>query len=452
MHSLVEAFDPVLVSVGAPGVDDALIEVHRSIDDLVADHVRPGAEGTVVAEIDRAVTRLQATKLALVARAERTGLARRAGASSTGAWLAGRTRSTGASAAAEVRLAVALESDDLADTRAALAEGMVSAAHASVIATVVSQLPDELDPDQRAAVGARLVRQARHLDPARLRRVSRRALAAAELTAERERVAGGVMARSEEERALARTRLTLHDNLDGTTGGHFTIPTFAGEILRKVIQQITSPRRRGCAVGVAPPSDEDHLTSIAAHLDADPGSTDAGPGARTNWSHRYGLALVEVLEHLPTDRLNGKVAATVVVTVDEQHLRDEVGVAGLDTGSTLSIGEVRRLACGAGILPAVLDTKGLPLDLGRTTRFFTEAQRVALTTLYDECAAEGCDRPYAWSELHHADPWSRGGRTDLRDAVPLCGFHHRRIHDPAFHHRIDGSPGSRRTVTFHHRT
>ena len=47
----------------------------------------------------------------------------------------------------------------------------------------------------------------------------------------------------------------------------------------------------------------------------------------------------------------------------------------------------------------------------------------------------------AWCEAHHRIPWLRGGRTDLRDLVPLCGFHHQRIHDPAYdrRYRPDGT-------------
>ena len=114
-----------------------------------------------------------------------------------------------------------------------------------------------------------------------------------------------------------------------------------------------------------------------------------------------------------------QVAATVVVTIDHDRLREGVGAAHLDTGHDLSASETRRVACNAGILPAVLSGASLPLDLGRSNRFFSEAQRVALATTYDECAAEGCDRPYAWSELHHEDPWAKGGATDLDLAVPL---------------------------------
>ena len=160
---------------------------------------------------------------------------------------------------------------------------------------------------------------------------------------------------------------------------------------------------------------------------------------------------MELLEHLPTDRLNGKVAATVVVTVDHDQLRQNLGAAHLDTGHDLSVSETRRLACTAGILPAVLDGTSLPLDLGRANRFFTEAQRVALATTYDECASEGCDRPYAWSELHHEDPWAKDGRTDLQLAVPLCRFHHRRAHDPTYDHCVRTDSSGRKSVTYHRR-
>ncbi len=170
-----------------------------------------------------------------------------------------------------------------------------------------------------------------------------------------------------------------------------------------------------------------------------------------DWAQRHGQAFVEILEHLPTDRLPGRTAANVVVTVDLEALREGLGVAHLDTGHDLSAAQARRLACSAGILPAVLGGAGLPLDLGRTARFFSERQSTALATVYDECSAEGCDRPYAWCELHHEDPWSVGGTTDLDLAVPLCGWHHRRIHDRRYEHAITDA-GGRKRVAFHRRT
>ena len=88
----------------------------------------------------------------------------------------------------------------------------------------------------------------------------------------------------------------------------------------------------------------------------------------------------------------------------------------------------------------------------RQERFFTDPQRTALGAIYEQCAAAGCDRPFAWSELHHEQPWSRGGRTDIDDALPVCGHHHRLLHDPAYRHTRSRDPGTgRKVVTFHAR-
>ena len=139
--------------------------------------------------------------------------------------------------------------------------------------------------------------------------------------------------------------------------------------------------------------------------------------------------------------MHPKTAATVVVTIDHQILQDALKAARLDTGESLSAGEARRLACNTGLIPAVLGTGSVALDLGRETRLFSEAQRIAVGLQHATCAAEGCERPYAWCELHHHNPWSRGGRTDLKEAVPLCHRHHQYIHDTAYNHAClpDGS-------------
>ena len=332
-------------------------------------------------------------------------------------------------------------------TREALAAGDVSTDHAQVIATTTAQLPDGLSQQERAAIETDLVRRAKLVDPGTLRKEGRRILSVtersrAEVDAHEDRVL-----RSEEDAALAKTRLTWHHNGDGTTTGHFTLPTLAASILAKTVQQIASPRRfaqqaakAAKAAGASTPSDVEAAT------------WDAFRAADGDWAHRYGRAFVELLEHLPTDSLSGKVAATVLVTIDHDQLKAGVGAAHLDTGQDLSAGEARRLACNAGIVPAVLGGRSAPLDLGRQERFFTEAQRVALATTYDTCAAEACDRPYAWSELHHEDPWARGGRTDLALAVPLCGHHHRRVHDPRYAHRIETDHRGKESVSFALRT
>jgi hypothetical protein len=423
------------------------VEVLREIDRAL-DRVNPGdvvgaaAAGAALGAVDKVITRLQAVRLSLVAEADRAEVASQSGMTGTGAWLAARTRREGGQAARDVRLATALDTG-LTATRRALAAGEVSTEHAQVIATATAQLPAGLDHAERVAIETALVRRAKLVDPGTLRRDGRRALAAversqAEVDAHEDRVL-----RTQEERALATSRLTWHHNGDGTTSGHFTLPTLAASILVKTVQQIASPRR--FAQQAAKAAKAAGATTAGEVADA---TWDAFRAADGDWAHRYGSAFVELLEHLPTGTLSGRVAATVVVTVDHEQLKAAVGAAHLDTGHDLSAGEARRLACNAGILPAVLGGRSVPLDLGRQERFFTEAQRISLATVYDTCAAQGCDRPYAWSELHHEDPWAAGGRTDLALAVPLCGHHHRRAHDPRHWHRVDTDSHGKKSVTY----
>ena len=379
--------------------------------------------------------------------------------SSTSAWVAANTRSPGAKAAADLTLATALR-DTLPVTKAALVVGALSTAHAAIIAGTLSRLPETLTPTERTKVETALVAQAKQVDPNRLRKAARRALLAAERTEREVLEHEDAELRGEEARAEKRIRLTMHDNNDGTVSGHFTVPSLAGAILRKTIQQMISPRRhrgdtatasqRGGGSAAAGSAGGASRTGSAFGAQVGSGASSSSGGSfgspvrDIDWANRSGQAFVELLEHLPTDRLTSKVAATVVVTIDHDRLRESLGAAHLDTGHDLSAAQTRRLACNAGILPAILGGSSLPLDLGRTARFFTEAQRVALATTYDECAADGCDRPFSWCELHHQDPWARNGPTDLHLAVPVCSFHHHRAHDPRYHSSITTDPDGRK--------
>ena len=102
--------------------------------------------------------------------------------------------------------------------------------------------------------------------------------------------------------------------------------------------------------------------------------------------------------------------------------------AQLDTGGEISPGAARRLACEAGIIPAVLGGRSQVLDLGRKRRFHTEAQRIAKTIEAGGCQVEGCDWPPGMCHLHHPVRWADGGHTNS-DAIMICPHHHARAHD-----------------------
>lgn len=410
--------------------------VHRAIDRLDVSELGDGEHAAVLRDLERAKRRLDSALLDVLVSADKARVGERAGHTGTGSWASSQTKCGGGEGFAQSRLATDIE-EGLREVGRALAEGAISSDHARIIAATMRRLPEELSQDHRDAVERHLVDQARYLVPGQLRKVARRALEAAERSLKDVDQDEDEQLRDEERRALARTRLSMRDNGDGMTSGHFRVPTHAGSMLRKMIQQLASPRRDRARQAWGEPCEgsEDGTTTYGA----------------TDWAHRNGLALLEILEHLPTDRLHGKVGATVIATVDLEGLRSGVGAARLDTGDVVSAGQARRLACNAGILPVVLGGSSLPLDLGRADRFFTEAQRVALATVYTECAAAGCDRPYSWCELHHEDPWSEGGRTDLDAAVPLCGYHHRRMHDPGFVARVSTDDAGVKTVRLRQR-
>ncbi len=145
---------------------------------------------------------------------------------------------------------------------------------------------------------------------------------------------------------------------------------------------------------------------------------------------RLGQAFHEYVERYPSDRLPrlGGLSAAVVVTADAGILRGLRQAAHLDTGVAISPGQLVRWACEARLVPAVLDTGGHVLDLGRSTRFHTPAQRLALVAEQRTCQHPACDVPGFLCHVHHTIAWHDHGPTNTTDAVLLCPYHHHRAH------------------------
>ncbi|KQT92079.1 hypothetical protein ASG49_08910 [Marmoricola sp. Leaf446] len=369
---------------------------------------------TALQGVERAQRRLAAVRLKVLGAAEAQQTAAARGLPTTAAWAARESRTSTVDAARETRLAVALGAEPHGDTARALEAGDVSTAHAAVITAALATLPGRLTTDQRAACERRLVVDAQRYSPDQLRRHARRVLAEVEPDQQAVDAEEDAQVAAEEDRAYAATALSFHDNGDGTVTGRFTLPHLQAAMLKKAVEALAAPRRvRGTE--------------------------------HTSPEHARGIALATLLEHLPTEHLTGTTSAQVVVTMDVTLLRGALRTAGLDTDQPISAGQARRLACNAHLLPAVwgktLGGASRVLDLGRSSRLFNDTQRTAVAAVHRHCAADGCDRPTAWCELHHRTAWSTGGTTDLADAVPLCHWHHRRIHDHRFRHswRPDGS-------------
>jgi HNH endonuclease len=91
-----------------------------------------------------------------------------------------------------------------------------------------------------------------------------------------------------------------------------------------------------------------------------------------------------------------------------------------------------------------------PLELGRSTRVVSPAQRTALAVRDGGCVFPGCDRPVSWCEGHHLWHWLDGGPTDLPNLALLCRAHHRAIHEGGW--QLTRQPDGRFTVTPPQRT
>uniref|UniRef100_UPI000A00F8E1 HNH endonuclease signature motif containing protein n=1 Tax=Nocardioides halotolerans TaxID=433660 RepID=UPI000A00F8E1 len=379
------------------------------------------ADDTVatIAEVQSAKAQLAELEARLLTHAGRVDLPGQTGATSTATWHAATTRTTKTHAHRTMRLADGLELHEA--TRTALADGRVHVEQSEAILRALADLPDDLDAAIAAEAERRLLEYAREFDAKQLKVLGRRIL---EVTSpETADAHEATLLEGEERRAAAATRLTIWDDGHGTTHGRFTLDTLTGAMLKKHLFALAAPKHQASK----------------------------GPlSERRPTPQRLGEAFVELIQRYPNKKLPkaGGLNATVVVMMTLDALEGRLKAAHLDTGERLSPGAARRLACEAGVLPAVLDGKSHVLDLGRKQRFASEAQRIAKTIEACGCEIDGCDWPPGMTHTHHQKRWTYGGNTNLRDLISLCPHHHARAHDPRYH--LDQLPTGK--YTFHRRT
>jgi hypothetical protein len=397
----------------------------------------PAEQRETLVDLARAEAQLAALRLRVLAEADRSGATDTEAAASAADWVAGETKQTRTTARADLKLARGLEQHQLVAD--ALAAGRANPSQARTIVEAVDLLPTSgefaVSVEQRVRAEAHLVGLVSDYDATALRILGRKVfeVIAPDLAEAYE----GMVLEAQEAAAARRTILQLREDETGTCHGRFRIPTLHGHILNKMILALCSPARH-----------------TQTGPEADPGAASLGSGLGDDLPTpvRHGLAFCQLLEAIPAKSLPkaGGTSATIVVTMTLDQLLaglDAAGVCPLDTGAQISAGEARRLACGAGIIPAVLGGKSQVLDVGRKRRFHTQAQRVAMALRDTGCTEQNCDKPPALCHAHHDIPWSEGGPTDLRHGRLLCGHHHRRIHDT----RYTATRHANGKVTFHRR-
>lgn len=123
---------------------------------------------------------------------------------------------------------------------------------------------------------------------------------------------------------------------------------------------------------------------------------------------------------------------SVVVHVDLDTLRGgrhDATLCETDSGVSVPVDAVRRMACDGSLVPVVLDGRGVVLDEGRSKRLATPEQRIAIQAMQATCSHPNCRVTVDECRFHRLRPWRCGGRTDLAELAPLCEAHHHLVHE-----------------------
>jgi hypothetical protein len=309
--------------------------------------------------------------------------------------------------------------------REAMRDGDLSPARAAVITATLDALGAEVSTAVKEQAEDHLLQLAADHDVRELKRLGEAVLEVIDPdtyeTHEQARL------EAELRKADEATRLSIRSRGDGTSRLSGVIPDAAAERLKTYLNAFSSPRHDNATHGAAADDNAGDAGAPSAYIDPVTGKRHTGDRVR-------GEAFCAFLEAADPTRMpiHGGAATTVIVTMDLDKLRDGLGWATTGDNQRLTPGEVRRLACQAGIIPAVLGSNSEVLDLGRARRLFTPAQRKAIGLTWRTCAIDGCDVPGPWCEIHHLQPWTSGGQTDLDQGIPLCPRHHHYVDDPRF--------------------
>lgn len=338
------------------------------------------------------------------------GLARTQGFGNAAEMVAGVTGGSRAGAWRSIEAGLALAPSPLADADApqgyagaprypavasATLAGELSVDSAALIVAGLETLTDRAPADQLRALETRLVAKAAHLAAREVGRMVAAAVAQADVSGLQER----------ERRQYEQRYVSWSEDLTGMVTFTARLDAVSAAPVRTVLEQIVTQQFRN-------------------RRDRDP----LDPDLRTAGQMRAD-ALFEVCRHAlgckETDRSG--VRTTIVVRVSLADFEAGEGLGTIDGASVpVSIGELRRLAGDAGIVPAVLGGDGEVLDLGRTVRMFNRAQRLALLDRDGGCAK--CHAPPEHCEAHHIRRWEAGGGTDLANGVMLCTRCHHDVH------------------------
>lgn len=201
---------------------------------------------------------------------------------------------------------------------------------------------------------------------------------------------------------LHRNKLTVARTFDGITHVAGTLTGEHGEIARQAIDAKADELFRRFS------ADREHCPELTI------------PDTAT----LRALAFVELCRLGQATDLHSTKAPRPDVTLAVNALDPSQGAVTSD-GVRLPDGTTRTLLCDPDLTPIVVDSLGVPLDLGRTVRYATSAQRRAIALRDGGCTFPGCLAPPSWCDAHHLEEFhAELGATDIDNLVCLCRHHH----------------------------
>jgi Domain of unknown function (DUF222)/HNH endonuclease len=453
--------------------------LEAAIQDLAGhdvDRLPDGVAAARVLALRRLLDRLEGHWLRELAAVDCRGAAGAEGDAlflSTASWLRDRLRLGAGAARRAVHTARALYRGPLAGTASALAAGEISGAHAAVLAAGTSDLPLHTTMEAEPV----LLEAARRLDPHRLRRA----------VAHLRYVTDPDTAESQQQHKFERRGLWLSPTWEGMLAVDGLLDPEAGQSLLAALEPLARPadaadvrtgwQRNADALAALARRSLEHgclpqtagaRPQLLVTVDLDSLMGQPGPGGELGW---LGSLPAEACRRLACDGALTRVLVTRQPHQDADHhtghhgshqtASDGVGWDGATgdpgwhaspnhstdiTSSTAggaggvggAGGLAARLQAAIQLLPPALGgAPTQPLEVGRTTRVVSPAQRNALVVRDGGCAFPGCDRPQSWCEAHHLRHWAHGGPTDLGNLALLCWAHHRAVHEGGWRLRRD---------------
>lgn len=372
--------------------------------------------GECLALAAQVVASAQAVTAAVVIEADERGAGVQTALSRTD-WVLGAAGSMEAAEAARVaRLARACREPALAGLRDAVTSGAVGVVKGAIIGDFAQEARPLADPGALDETVATLVCSAPALTVPQLRTAVRYALNHLRPAADLEREADVQRA----SRAFHRTGVAG----TGMCEYRLVLDPEAAAIVDAAVAGLSRPQP-----------------------DAVTGARDPRPAAT-----RRADALVELVQRAlsgPPTR-PGMPQTQLVVTMGFEVLAGAVRGAGLTpAGAVVTVETVRRLACDAEIIPAVLGTSSQVVDLGRSRRLVSRGQRTKLWLRDAHCTYPGCTIPAAWTQAHHIRHWSDGGPTNESNLALLCARHHTVVHQRGLTASITPGAPPGAAVTWH---